>query len=89
MLQIFYLDVACVSQICCKCTFHMLHTYVAFKVFHAAHLLVIQRVKGAGVMVAPRRHRGMRRDELGAGGWGALEAGGRCAIGAERECGVG
>jgi hypothetical protein len=43
-LQVFYLDVAYVSQICCKCTFqmfHPFHIYVAFKCFmlHAFHVV--------------------------------------------------
>jgi hypothetical protein len=36
MLQVFYLDVPYISQICCKCIFQMFHLfqiYVAFKCF--------------------------------------------------------
>jgi hypothetical protein len=50
MLQVFYLGVAYVSYIYCKCMFkifHLFETYVAFKYFMLQVFDVVQRVTGA------------------------------------------
>ena len=81
----FYLDVAYVLHICCKCMFqmfHLFHTYVAFMNFilHVFH--VIRRVMGSDGGTAQARGMGpedgacgapvsYRRGALGAGGRGA------------------
>jgi len=70
MLQVFYLDVAYVSCICCKCMFqmfHLLQTYVAFKYFMC--LDVCSESHGA----RPGQ-RGNGHDEPDAGGQGAWRA---------------
>jgi len=73
MLQVFYLDVVCVSHICYNSMFQIFHlcqTYIASKVFYIASFH-----RGTVSEGAQPGHRGMWRDELGAGGQGAASWG--------------